>query len=43
MAGAGFHTIAKLRAQILRTATTILSPWQSAFNALRVANPLSQA
>jgi hypothetical protein len=30
MVGAGFHSIAKLRAQILRTTTTILSPWPSA-------------
>jgi hypothetical protein len=30
MAGAGFHSIANLRALIPRTATTILCPWQSA-------------
>jgi hypothetical protein len=31
MAGAGFRSIANTRALILRTATTILTPWQSAF------------
>jgi hypothetical protein len=42
MAGAGFHSIASPCALILRTDTTILSPWQSAFQcSLDYQPPLS--
>jgi hypothetical protein len=43
MVGAGFHSIAKLHAQIPPTATTILSPWHWLSNAQRIANPRFQA
>jgi hypothetical protein len=41
MAGAGFHSIAKLRAQMPQFATIRITAWQSALNVLRIANPRS--